>query len=158
MFKIQARAGVAQSVEQGTENPRVSGSIPLPGTSFHVLIPVAAYLSLSEQSEPRYVSFTSRPGGTPAKKAKPSHRDHDHGVGSGLSSARRGSRRSTAPTLESHQRKRRDLATSDLRIAARILYSFYCEQPFHDPERLDRAAAAACHPFYPHRAWVQVSG
>ena len=34
MFKIQARAGVAQSVEQGTENPRVIGSIPIPGTSF----------------------------------------------------------------------------------------------------------------------------
>ena len=36
MFKIQARAGVAQSVEQGTENPRVSGSIPLPGISFRL--------------------------------------------------------------------------------------------------------------------------
>ena len=34
MLKLQAHAGVAQSVEQGTENPRVSGSIPLPGTSF----------------------------------------------------------------------------------------------------------------------------
>jgi hypothetical protein len=32
MLKIQARAGVAQSVEQGTENPRVIGSIPIPGT------------------------------------------------------------------------------------------------------------------------------
>jgi hypothetical protein len=31
-LKYKRRAGVAQSVEQGTENPRVSGSIPLPGT------------------------------------------------------------------------------------------------------------------------------
>ncbi len=36
MLKIHARAGVAQSVEQGTENPRVSGSIPLPGISFNL--------------------------------------------------------------------------------------------------------------------------
>ena len=28
------KAGVAQSVEQGTENPRVGGSIPSPGTIF----------------------------------------------------------------------------------------------------------------------------
>ncbi len=28
-----ARAGIAQSVEQGTENPRVGGSIPPPGMS-----------------------------------------------------------------------------------------------------------------------------
>jgi hypothetical protein len=33
-LKYRRRAGVAQSVEQGTENPRVSGSIPLPGISF----------------------------------------------------------------------------------------------------------------------------
>ena len=32
-FKYQ-RAEVAQSVEQGTENPRVGGSIPSLGTSF----------------------------------------------------------------------------------------------------------------------------
>ncbi len=40
MFKIQARAGVAQSVEQGTENPRVSGSIPLPGTIYFNDLPL----------------------------------------------------------------------------------------------------------------------
>ncbi len=30
-------ARIAQSVEQGIENPRVLGSIPSPGTTFHFL-------------------------------------------------------------------------------------------------------------------------
>ncbi len=29
-------ARIAQSVEQGIENPRVLGSIPSPGTNFHI--------------------------------------------------------------------------------------------------------------------------
>ncbi len=29
-------ARIAQSVEQGIENPRVLGSIPSPGTKFHI--------------------------------------------------------------------------------------------------------------------------
>jgi hypothetical protein len=46
-FKYQ-RAEVAQSVEQGTENPRVSGSIPFLGTS----IPGAYSLSRPKRDRP----------------------------------------------------------------------------------------------------------
>jgi hypothetical protein len=40
-FIIKAR--VAQLVEQRTENPRVTGSIPVPGTTYYSLFPVALF-------------------------------------------------------------------------------------------------------------------
>jgi hypothetical protein len=53
-FKYQ-RAEVAQSVEQGTENPRVSGSIPFLGTS----IPGAYSLSRPKRDRPLFFCRTS---------------------------------------------------------------------------------------------------
>ena len=54
VLKLQARAGVAQSVEQGTENPRVSGSIPLPGIFSYLPRP-----SLSQGSLGKLIYLTS---------------------------------------------------------------------------------------------------
>jgi hypothetical protein len=45
------RAEVAQSVEQGTENPRVSGSIPLLGTIFSYEYSVVQELPYRKQTE-----------------------------------------------------------------------------------------------------------
>ena len=51
-----SRAGVAQSVEQGTENPRVGGSIPSPGTP-----PRSRLLPLSSSVRRRSIRFPAPP-------------------------------------------------------------------------------------------------
>ncbi len=42
-------ARIAQSVEQGIENPRVLGSIPSPGTTFLLFLPVNLNLHIQIQ-------------------------------------------------------------------------------------------------------------
>ncbi len=64
-------ARIAQSVEQGIENPRVLGSIPSPGTTIQKNPPMAGFLLLSlshrpARPDPRVkkilIFFALRPG------------------------------------------------------------------------------------------------
>ena len=59
-------ARIAQSVEQGIENPRVLGSIPSPGTKSGLMRPVARIAQSVEQGieNPRVLGSIPSPGTT----------------------------------------------------------------------------------------------
>ncbi len=69
-------ARIAQSVEQGIENPRVLGSIPSPGTTYFEPSPLAGVFAFGEpDSSSNVVRFTrrlpaTRPAGSAARCAK----------------------------------------------------------------------------------------
>ncbi len=69
-------ARIAQSVEQGIENPRVLGSIPSPGTTYFEPSPLAGVFAFGDMGSPsNFVRFTrrltaTRPAGSAARCAK----------------------------------------------------------------------------------------
>ena len=60
-------ARIAQSVEQGIENPRVLGSIPSPGTTIQRTQPMAGFLLFRERTLHRTPFDYSPHGGSPLR-------------------------------------------------------------------------------------------
>ncbi len=64
-------ARIAQSVEQGIENPRVLGSIPSPGTTIQKNPPMAGFLLLASRSLHRTpFNYSSHPETHPSEPAQ----------------------------------------------------------------------------------------